>query len=109
MKITPIYPAALAILLLIGVFVSYVFFIMFAGFPDNGMSEQEAANIQLLSVFNWLSVALASWFLALAFLGRKRDIDRLFMSGCAVYAAAIVVALGIEAYILTNLMDSRGG
>jgi hypothetical protein len=109
MKVKPIYPAALAILLLIGVALAYVFFIMLAGFPDRFMSAQEAASVQLLIAFNWFSIATAFCFLLLAFFARKRDIARPFLYACAAFVAAVIVALTLETYFITHFMDSAGG
>jgi hypothetical protein len=109
MKIRPIYPAALAILLPLGICFDYILFIMFAGFPDNFMSQQEAANLRVLIAFNWFCIALAVWFAALTIVGRKRDIARPFLWGCAAFATATVFALAITAWNVTNLVDSAGG
>jgi hypothetical protein len=109
MKIKPIFPATFAVLLPLGVGFSYIFFMMFAGFPDGFTSEQETANLQVLTVFNWFSIALAGWFAVLAILGLTRDIARPFLWGCAAFGTASVIALAIVSYVVTHLMDSAGG
>jgi hypothetical protein len=83
---------------------------MLDGFPDRFMSEQDAAEDQLIGVFNWISDATGVWFVCLAIAAGRLNVRKIHFASAMFYLAVIVIALLIDLYFRDgHLMDSRGG
>jgi hypothetical protein len=82
---------------------------MLDGFPDHYMSTLDAAEDQLVGVFNWISVAMAAWCMGLGIVAGRVEIRKPFFYVGTFYVAVIVVSLLIDMYFRATLMDSRGG
>jgi hypothetical protein len=82
---------------------------MFDGFPDHYMSDLDAAEDQLVVIFNWISIAMAAWCVCLGVVAGRCEVRKPFLYACALYSAVIFVSLLIDLHFRATLMDSRGG
>ncbi len=82
---------------------------MLDGFPDNYMSPLDSAEDRLVSVFNWISVAMTVWCTGLGIVAGRVEIRKPFFYAGVLYWAVIVVSLLIDLHFRATLMDSRGG
>ncbi len=82
---------------------------MLVGFPDRFMSELDTAEVQLVDIFNRISLVMALWCFGLGIAAGRWEIRKPFIFTCAVYAAVIIVSLAIDQYFRTHLMGSTGG
>lgn len=102
-------PAALGAIQLLSVAIVYLGYLMMAGFHDGFLSERDAAEVKLLTAYNWFSLALALAFFGMARLARSRDMGRPLLVACAIWALAIGVVVACEFWFARHLMDSAGG
>lgn len=82
---------------------------MYVGFPDSSYTDLDRAELPLVSVFNWISIAVASWCICLGAATGQWQVRRAFFYTCALYAAVIFLSLLLDLFFRATLFDGRGG
>jgi hypothetical protein len=109
MKVRPIVPMCLAILMFALTVHLYMKSVFLLGFPDGFIAELDGAEATLVTVFNWITILMALWFIYLGIVAFRRDIRKRFFISCAIYSAVIAVSVAVDLYFRAHLTDSAGG
>jgi hypothetical protein len=104
-----LYPFALACLMFAVSFQLFQEYILWFGFPDGFASELDAAEHTLASCFIWFSIAMGIWFLALGWQSLRAGIGKQLLYTCLLILLAATIAVAIDLYFRTYMMDSAGG
>jgi hypothetical protein len=98
--------AGLAFALAFHLFTTYV--LMF-GFWDGFTSELDRGENMLARYFIWFSLAMGLWFIRLGFQPSHANFRRRILYSCLLFVIAGSVAVALDLYFRTFMMDSGGG
>jgi hypothetical protein len=84
-------------------------YVMMFGFWDGFTSELDRAENMLARYFIWFSLAMGVWFVCLGFWRSHPNFGRRVLYSCLLFAFATGVAVSLDLYFRTYMMDSAGG
>jgi hypothetical protein len=84
-------------------------YVMMFGFWDGFASELDRAENALARYFVWFSLAMGVWFVRLGFQPSHANFRRRVLYSGLLYAIAAGVAVSLDLYFRTYMMDSAGG
>jgi hypothetical protein len=105
-RIVPFALAGLAFAIALYLDMTYV---MMFGFWDGFTSELDRAENTLATYFIWFSAAMGVWFICLGFCRSHADFKKRVLYSCLLFALAATVAVGLDLYFRSYMMDSAGG
>lgn len=104
-----IVPFALAgLMLAIALYLEMTYVMMF-GFWDGFTSELDRAENALAQYFIWFSLAMGVWFIALGFRPAHAAFRQRLVYSCIVFAVVATIAVSLDLYFRSTMMDSAGG
>ena len=109
MRASRTVPFALAGLSFAIAFYLEMTYVMMFGFWDGFASELDRAENVLAQVFIWFSLAMGVWFIWLGLRSSHPKFKRRVLYSCLVFALAAAVAVSLDLYFRTYMMDSAGG
>jgi hypothetical protein len=104
-----IVPFALACVVFAVSLYLYASYIMWFGFWDGFASELDRAENTLATYFIWFSSAMGVWFVCLGFWRSHAKFNRRVLYSCLLFAFVTAVAVGLDVYFRSYMMDSAGG
>ena len=84
-------------------------YVMMFGFWDGFTSELDRAENVLARCFIWFSLAMGLWFICLGFRRSHPNFKKRVLYSCLLFALAAAVAVSLDLYFRTYMMDSAGG
>ena len=109
MRISRTVPFALAGLsFAIALYLEMTFVMMF-GFWDGFTSELDRAENVLARYFIWFSLAMGLWFIGLGIRPSHPNFKRRVLYSCLFFVFVAGVAVSLDLYFRTYMMDSAGG
>jgi hypothetical protein len=99
----------LAGLMLAVSFFLFATYIMWFGFWDGFASELDRAENALATYFIWFSLAMGLWFIGLGFQPSHANFKKRILYSCLLFVIAASVAVSLDLYFRTYMMDSAGG
>jgi hypothetical protein len=100
---------ALAALALAVAYLLFAQYIMWFGFRDGYASELDRAEHRLATYLVWFSLAMGAWFVLLAFRPAHARFKKTVWYSCLLFALVASMALGLDLYFRSYMMDSAGG
>jgi len=84
-------------------------YVMMFGFWDGFTSELDRAENVLARYFIWFSLAMGVWFIRLGFQPPRANFKLRVLYSCLLFVFAAGVAVALDLYFRTYMMDSAGG
>ena len=84
-------------------------YVMMFGFWDGFASELDRAENVLARCFIWFSLAMGIWFIGLGFWRSHANFNKRILYSCLLFVLAAAVAVSLDLYFRTYMMDSAGG
>jgi hypothetical protein len=109
MKTRRIVAFALALLMFAVALYLEMTYIMLFGFWDGFTSELERAENMLARYFIRFSLAMGVWFICLGIWRSHPNFRRRVLYSCLLFVFAAGVAVSLDLYFRTYMMDSAGG
>jgi hypothetical protein len=92
----------------IALYLDMVYVTMF-GFWDGFTSELDRAENMLARYFIWFSAAMGVWFVCLGFWRSHAKFRTRIFYSCVLFVFAAVIAMSLDLYFRSYMMDSAGG
>jgi vacuolar-type H+-ATPase subunit I/STV1 len=92
----------------VALYLHMTYVVMF-GFWDGFASELDRAENMLARYFIWFSLAMGVWFIGIGFWRSHPNFTRRVLYSCLLFAFAAGVAVSLDLYFRTYMMDSAGG
>ena len=99
----------LALLMFAVAFYLDMTYIMWFGFWDGFTSEIDRAENALARYFIWFSLAMGLWFIRLGFQPSHPKFKPRILYSCLLFVIVASVAVALDLYFRTYMMDSAGG
>jgi O-antigen ligase len=109
MKTSRTVPLALAGLAFAVALYLEMTYVMMFGFWDGFTSELNRAENVLARYFIWFSLAMGVWFIRLGFQSSHANFKQRVLYSCLLFVIAAGVAVSLDLYFRTYMMDSAGG
>jgi hypothetical protein len=109
MRLNPLYPFGLACVAFLLSFYALNQYVWFVGFPDGHITELGAAEQILATYFIRVSTVIGLWFVYLGISAFRAAVGKRTLYSCMLYLAVICVAIAIDRYLQSYLMDGAGG
>jgi hypothetical protein len=109
MRTSRIVPFALAGLMLAIALRLFTTHLMLFGFWDGFTSELDRAEHTLATYFVWFSMAMGAWFITLGFRPSHAAFKQRLWYSVILFALAATVAVLLDLYFRSYMMDSAGG
>ena len=109
MKTRRIVAFALAGLMLAVAFYLDMTYIAWFGFWDGYTSEIGRAENALARYFIWFALAMGVWFTRLGFWPSHANFKQRILYSCLLFVIVASVAVALDLYFRTYMMDSAGG
>jgi len=109
MRTSRTVPFALAGLSFAIAFYLEMTFVMMFGFWDGFTSELDRAENVLARYFIWFSLAMGAWFIRVGLQPSHANFNKRVFYTCLVFVFAASVAVALDLYFRTYMMDSAGG
>ena len=84
-------------------------YVMMFGFWDGFTSELDRAENVLARCFIWFSLAMGVWFVCLGIWRSHANFRRRVLLSCLLFVFTASVAVSLDLYFRTYMMDSAGG
>jgi hypothetical protein len=84
-------------------------YIMWFGFWDGFTSALDRAENALARYFIWFNLAMGVWFMRLGFWPSHASFKPRILYSCLLFVIAASVAVALDLYFRTYMMDSAGG
>ena len=109
MKMRSLYPFALACLMFAVSWWLFAEYVLWFGFWDRYASELDGAEHTLAIYFIWFSIAIGFWCLGLGWRSFRADVGKPLLYTCILFLFAAAIAVSLDLYFRTYMMDSAGG
>jgi hypothetical protein len=108
-KMRTLYPFVLACLMFAIAWWLFAEYVLWFGFWDRYASELGTAEHILAKYFIWFSIATGIWLLGLGWRSFRADVGKPLLYTCVLFLFAAVIAVSLDLYFRTYMMDSAGG
>jgi hypothetical protein len=109
MKMMKVYQFALVCLMVAIACWLFMTSVLMVGFPDGFIAELDGAEKELATWFIWFCFAMAIWFVSLGWLSFRADVKRKLAFSCMLFLLVASIAIALDLYFRSYMMDSRGG